>query len=329
MAVNDARLAALNSAKLNALVTSVAGVPCDRVVQPGLSLTCGIVGDRLFGLADRLGDLGPILAWAQTKGGGQLTVFADTADELAGHLARRASLLSADITVMGIIGAEAVPAEPGLLPEPPDLGEDFWRAAAVMADAGARVVDDHGHLTGEVLGLEVARVEPAGPDGEEISVRVGVGRADRELQGFVLGHLDDIERLNRSVALVVSQRRSGVALHPLNRLARPRWLRSILLDDPTAIDLVDLDPVPPLWPDGGLPDTEPSAAFSPSDRATVVCSAGLDFDLLPQAVDYRHRIDPSSSLTLVVPHRDRELVERRVAGAAPDLSVRSVDTPWG
>jgi len=326
--MNDARLAALNSAKLNALVTAVAGTSCDHVVQPGLSLSCGIVGDRLFALADRLGDLGPILAWAQTKGGGRLTVFADTANELAGHLARRASLLSADVTVMGIIGAEAVPAEPGRLPEPPDLGEDLWRAAAVMADAGARVVDDHGHLTGEVLGLEVARVEPAGSEGEEISVRVGVGRADRELQGFVLGHLDDIERLHRSVALVVSQRRSGVALHPLNRLARPRWLRSILLDDPAAIDLVDLDPLPPLWPDGGL-YTEPSAAFSPSDRATVVCSAGLDFDLLPQAVDYRHRIDPSSSLTLVVPHRDRELVERRVAGAAPGLSVRSVDTPWG
>ena len=39
MAVDDARLAALNSAKLNALVASVAGRPCDEVVQPGLSLT--------------------------------------------------------------------------------------------------------------------------------------------------------------------------------------------------------------------------------------------------------------------------------------------------
>jgi hypothetical protein len=329
MAVNDARLAALNSAKLNALVTSAAGVSCDRVLQPGLSLTGGIVGDHLFALAERLSDLGPILAWARSQGGGRLTVFADAADNLAGHLARRASLLSTDITVMRITGAEAVPAEPGRLPEPPDLGDDLWRAAAVMADAGARVVDDHGHLTGEVLGLEVARVEPAGSDDEEISVRVGVGRADRELQGYVLGHLDDIERLRRSVDLVALQRRSGVALHPLNRLSRPRWLRSILLDDPAAIDLVDLDPLPPLWPDGGLLDTEPSAAYSPSDRATVVCSAGFDFDLLPQAVDYRHRIDPASSLTLVVPHRDRELVERRVAGAASDLSVRSIDTPWG
>lgn len=327
--MNDARLAALNSAKLNALVTAVAGTSCDHVVQPGLSLTCGIVGDDLFALADRLGDLGPILAWAEGRTGGRLTVFADPADDLAGHLARRAALISADVTVMATIGAEAVPAEPTRLPEPPDLGEDLWRAAAVMADAGARVVDDHGHLTGEVLGLEVARVEPPASDDQEIVVRVGVGRADRELQGYVLGHLDDIERLRRSVGLVASHRRPGVALHPLNRLSRPRWLRSMLLDDPAAVDVVDLDPLPPLWPNGGLLDTEPSAAFSPSDRTTVVCSAGFDFDLLPQAVDYRHRIDPASSLTLVVPHRDRELIERRAACAAPDITVRSVDPPWG
>ncbi|MDH5518964.1 MAG: hypothetical protein OEZ14_00385 [Acidimicrobiia bacterium] len=327
--MNETRLAALNAAKLNALVTSVTGGPCDQLVQPGLSLTCGRVGDRLFALADRLADLGPILAWAEGNGGPSLTVFADDSDDLAGHLARRSSLLSADITVMRVVGAKATPAEPVALPLPPDLGEDLWRAAAVMADAGARVVDDHGRLTGEVLGLEVARVEPPGPDDDEITVRVGVGRADRDLQGYVLGHLDDVARLRRSVGLVETHRRAGVALHPLNRLSRPRWLRSVLLDDPAIVNVVDLDPLPPLWPDGGLLDTEPSAAFSPSDRVTVVCSAGFDFDLLPQAVDYRHRIDPGSSLTLVVPRRDRELVERRVTGAAPDVSVRSVDTPWG
>lgn len=329
MAVNEARLAALNSAKLNALVTSVTGRPCDQLVQPGLSLTCGFVGDRVFALADRLADLGPILAWAEGEDGRSLTVFADDDHGLAGHLARRASLLSTDIQLMRIVGAEAEPAEPSLLPVPPDLDEDLWRAAAVMVDAGARVVDDHGHLTGEVRGLELARVEPAGADGRDVLLLVGVGRADRELQGHVLGHLDDVERLRRSVALVEAHRRPGVALHPLNRLSRPRWLRSILLDDPAPIGLVELEPLPPLWPDDGLLDTEPSAAFSRSDRVTVVCSAGFDFDLLPQAVDYRHRADPASSLTLVVPHRDRDLVERRVAGVAPGLSVRSVDTPWG
>ena len=44
---------------------------------------------------------------------------------------------------MQIVGAEATPAQPAELPQPPDLGEDLWRAAAVMVDAGARVVDDH------------------------------------------------------------------------------------------------------------------------------------------------------------------------------------------
>lgn len=326
--MNEARLAALNSAKLNALVASVTGGPCDQLIQPGLGLTCGFVDDRLFALADRLADLGPILAWADGKQGRSLTVFADVGDNLAGHLARRASLLSADVAVMAITGAQATPADPARLPEPPELGENLWLAAAVMVDAGARVVDDHGRLTGEVRGLELARVEPGGPDGEGVSMRVGVGRADRDLQGYVLGHLDDVQRLRRSVALVEAHRRAGVALHPLNLLSRPRWLRSVLLDDPAAIDLVDLEPLPPLWPDAGLLDTEPAAAFSPSDRVTVVCSAGFDFDLLPQAVDYRHRADPRSSITLVVPHRDRDLVERRFAAAAPDVSVRSVDAPW-
>lgn len=327
VAVDDARLAALNSAKLNALVTSLTGGPCDQVVQPGLSLTCGLVGDRLFALADRLADLGPILAWADGKGRGPVTIFAEDADGTAGHLARRASLLSIDIAVLRIAGADAVTADPRPLPDPPDLGEELWLAAAVMVDAGARVVDDHGRLTGEVLGLEVARVEPPGA-GQEIEVRVGVGRADRELQGHVLGHVDDVERLRRSVRLVRTHRRAGVALHPLNRLSRPRWLRSVLLDDPAMLDVVDLDPLPPLWSGDELLDTEPSAAYSPSDRVVAVCSAGFDFDLLPQAVDYRFRADPGASLVLVVPERDREMVERRVTGAAGDLAVRAVDTPW-
>ncbi len=325
--MNEARLAALNSAKLNALVGNVTGTACEHLVQPGLGLSCGFTGDRLFALADRLTDLGPILAWSQAKSGCSLTVFADGSNDLAAHLSRRTSLLSADVEVLAISGAEAVPVEPIPLPQPPDLGEDLWRAAAVMADAGARVVDDHGRLTGEVLGLEVARIEPPAP-GDDIQVRVGVGSADRELQGYVLGHLGDVDRLRRSVQLVQSHRRAGVALHPLNRLSRPRWLRSCLLDDPAGLGVVDLDPLPPLWSDTGLLDTEPSAAFSPSDRVVVVCSAGFDFDLVPQAVDYRHRSDPGASLVLVVPERDLDMIRRRVPESVPDVIVRSVDTPW-
>jgi hypothetical protein len=304
--------------------------------------SAAVVAGRAFGLADGPRDLGPAIHWALRRGADSLTILAEP--DVAPDLARRAALIDFEIEVRSIEGAEAVVARPRPAVPVPDLDDDMWRAATVIVDAGARVVDDHGRLVAEVLGLEVARIEdPLALVGLDTSldnldptdrfrIRIGVGEADRELDNYLSRRpdmnreTDDRLRLERVISLVEMKRTDPA--HPLSRMARPRWLRSIVLDEPEMIELAELETAAPLRPHPGVFDREPSAAYSLLDRVTVVCSSGIDLDLLPEAVDYRERLDPGSRLMVVVPHRDAAMIRNRWAPLVPNCEIRSIDAPW-
>ncbi len=329
MTLDDKRLAALRSAKLTALVADLVGGSGDVTPSPSTSSITGCVAaGRAFVLADAVTDLGPALHWFRRQPVEGLTVLADAG--IAGHLARRAAPLLTDVDVRQVEGTSSKPAVPLPVPRPPELSLELWEAAAVIADAGITVRDDHGRLIGEINGLEVARVERAdGTDpAAEVTLRVGVGEADRQLHQYVHTHLDDVESLARAAETVRRHRRTGAGHHPLARLARPRWLRSLLLEDPSLIDLDTLDVEVPLGPTPGVRDAEPAAAYSAGQRVTVVCSAGVDLDLIPEAVDYRLRVDPESRLLLVLPPRDVKLSTWRLSDLVPDIAVTALDPPW-
>jgi len=326
--LDESRLAAVRSAKLGALVADLTGTPPDAQIQAASesAIVACLVGDRAFVLADAISDLGPAWHWFARQDAAMLTVLAESG--VAEDLARRASLVNADIEIMAVAAASARPADVAPSPTVPEISDELWRTAAVIADTGARVVDDNGRLTGEVRGLEVARVEPDDHALGSPRIQVGVGQADRELHGYVHGHLDDQDRLRRAVEVVLQHRRAGAALHPLTRLARPRWIRSELLSNPAAIGLTDLEPQAPVRPTAGVFDREPATAYSRPDRVTVVCSAGVDLDLLPEAVDVRARIDPESRLILALPSRDVALATGSLLESVPNSEVRAVTPPW-
>lgn len=298
-------------------------------------------GRAYYQAADVRG-LGPALRWASANGATALTLLAEA--DVAGDLARRAAHLRADgpfgtVEVWAATGADVEPAEPSPVPPIPELDEAHLRFASLISEAGARPVDDHGLLVAEVAGLEVARVVDAddlhgdaglpSEDGLPVGgprLSVGVGQADRELQGFIHGHLDDDANLRRAIAAVVRHRNPASAAHPLGRLSRQRWLRSALLDDPGLVGLESLEPVPPLRPRETLLSQEPIAARGPG--TIVVCSVGVDLDLLPEAADYRHRDDPEAELVVVVPERDRLLVAGPLLDAFPRLRLASIASPW-
>jgi hypothetical protein len=195
-----------------------------------------------------------------------------------------------------------------------------------MSEAGASPIDDHGVLVGEVAGLEVARVVdgPAGP-----VIDVGVGQADRELNQVVHADRDPDSGLRRVIA-AVAELRSGHAHHPLTRLARERWLRSSLIDDPSPIGAVSLDPVVPLRPRTGLLVTQPAAAsgrLASGEPVVAVTMVGVDLDLVPEAVDYRARCDPSAQLVLVMPARDLALNTALLDGVDRARAV-AIEGPW-
>ncbi|MDH3678820.1 MAG: hypothetical protein OEV40_02600, partial [Acidimicrobiia bacterium] len=195
--------------------------------------------------------------WAAANGADRVEILAERG---AADLARRAGLLNDEpgpsIAVWRVDGAELSEAAPAPPAAPPAIPASHWALAGVMSEAGARPLDDHGQLVAEVAGLEVGRVVD---DGDGPVIDVGVGQADRELAQLVHREPDPGVGLRRVIAAVADYRRPG-SHHPLTRVGRERWLRSVILEEPGLVGAEALEPVVPLRARSGLRRSEPAAA---------------------------------------------------------------------
>jgi hypothetical protein len=196
----------------------------------------------------------------------------------------------------------------------------------ILRAHGAEPVLEHGVLRGEVLGLEVARVV----DGH---LQVGVGRHDRLARAEMRPDEDIGEALDEAVGAVRARRRLGEPRHPANTLARGRWLRSVVCARPELVGARDLVPVEPPLPWFDLPEAGAAPALgtsSPGARPlVVVCSVGVDLDLVPTAADSRLIHCPGAELAIVVPEGDDVPVTRALAAMlANPADVRVVRNKW-
>ena len=277
---------------------------------------------------------GPALAWAVRQGAASLEVLVDGATPTAASVvARRASCFDPAPTVWAVSGrslAPAVAAEPvteDSLAHDPALVE-------LLEAQGLEVVSEHGVLRGEVLGLEVARTV-----GDRLEV--GVGRHDRIARSEMRPGESPPAALAEAARVVRSLRRVGAPIHPANTLARSRWLRSVLVRSPAILGLAALEAVAPPMPWFDLPEAgaapavghlPASEAGSPFTPVVIVCSVGVDLDLVPTAADCRllYGSPPSASkLWLVVPQGDDLPVTRTLAARlVPPAEVRVVPRAW-
>ena len=241
------------------------------------------------------------MAWARQQGVEELHVLADDA---AGVLARRASLFRDPPTIWWVNGTElhSIQPEPFSLsasaPDPGGFG-------ALFEGVGLEVVREHDHVAGELRGLEVARVV----DGR---LEVGVGAADRELTAMLHGDLAPADALERVVTIVREHRRPGAPRHPLNLLVPERWLRWTLRNEPDRVGATSVLPEPSPRPRAGM--RERDVACARADDAVLVCSVGVDLDLVPAAAEARLAIEPDAPLRLAVPERDDHPATRALAG---------------
>ncbi|MEZ5228242.1 MAG: hypothetical protein R2710_16690 [Acidimicrobiales bacterium] len=335
----------LYEAKLRGLVREHLGVEIEIIESPGsaggfVASTGYLLAEAAggneaktgsLGLAERM--LGPALLWAEKQGFESLSLLADPA--VAGHLARRAGHFASgpSITVFAVDGTTITVAEPAPILDVPELTAAEWSFAGLIAEGGARAVDDHGRIVAEFAGLEVARVilDHSGERPAIPLLEVGVGQADRELHQLVHRDLDPDAGLRRAISAVAPHRRPGAPPHPLNRLARERWIRSSILDQPSLIDLISAEPVAPLRPRDTLLGTQPVAAVGRrADGApvVVVCSVGVEVDLAAEAADYRQREDTDAELIVVTPPRDRYPVVERLVERLDNASLATPPPPW-
>lgn len=332
------RRAALNAAKLQSLVAGrfarvepTSGGGFGR----GAAMVCGA---RAFVLVEERPTraVGPALAWAAQKGATEVHLLVDD-ESVARDLARRAALFTTAARVWHIDGRELVESGAGPAPEHVAVPASALGLASMLTAGGAEVNIEHGVVTGEVLGLEVARVTE-GPDQSRPRLEVGVGRHDREAFAIVHGDVPTEESLRSVIEAVRRQRRPGADAHPLNQLSLERWLLVTLLagGNPAEIDSVGRDSVEPEsgWLgilDGyrlgrcaatvmreSVKDVVPAVAAghdATGAPVVVAVSTGIDPDAVPVAADTRSWIDPEAKLILVVPERDDHPVTRRLTEA--------------
>jgi hypothetical protein len=306
--------------KLVALVRD-AGLPVGEPTDVGTS--AALVADGAAAvLVDRssAAALSGALLWATRQGASSLVVFVD---DDAGLLARWAGYVEVGgvpVLVRQVDGASSRPAEPAPLPalsEPPQVPEGLLE---VLERCDVDVVVEHGEVRGEVLGLEVARLVrwpvEVGGDGE-LHLEAGVGRFDRDAVAAARPDEAPQDSLARTVEQVRSHRYPGAPVHPVQLLSRERWLRSMVVTDPSSVGAATLAPVGMTTEPSGLKDVHPAAAIgtdADGGAVVVVCSTGVDLALVPLAADTRAWLDPTARLVLAVPARDHHAATLTLMG---------------
>jgi hypothetical protein len=276
------------------------------------------------------------LLWAERRGARRLVMLADRGAALLGRLASYFSFGGEPVAVHGVERASLVPVEPEPLPEPapPPPGSD--RFVGELRELGVEVVVEHGVVRGEWLGLEVARLvewpTETGGDGE-LHLEVGVGRFDRDATAAARPDERPADSLRRALSVVSQRRHPGAPVHPLQLLARERWLRSTILGDPTLVGASELSPAEMTVEPGGIKDSHPAAAVG-TDRdgkpVVVVCSTGVDLGVVPLAADARALHAPAGRLVLAVPPRDRHrATEALVTMLTEPGELLTVEPGWG
>jgi hypothetical protein len=313
------RRARLVQAKLHALVRDHTGAEGGELGGHAGAATL-LRGDVGWFLADDDPGraVGPALAWARQQGITTLHVLVDDRDA-AGTVARRADLFALAPQVWSVDGRKLAPA--AATPYPPTVlpPEGIESLIVLLQESGADVAIEHGVVTGEWLGLEIARViiTAQGP-----RLEVGVGRNDREAFQLLHGDVPRIDALRSVVEAAAKHRRPYAEGHPLTRLVPERWLRAQLVAEPGIVGAEFLELVEPIAPRDSVKDVIPAAALGRDEAGhplLVVCSVGVDLDVVPEAADLRlrHRAtmeEDGARLAVVVPERDalpatRALVE--------------------
>jgi hypothetical protein len=258
--------------------------------------------------------LGAAMAWALRHDATDVNILTEHA---AGTLARRAVGWTPPVHVWQILDRTLQLATPEPLSAPPPLPSAHAELESLIREAGAEPIVEHGVLRGEVDGLEVCRVVDD-PHSDAVKLEVGVGAHDREAFQLLHGDRPTGEALADVVRAVREHRRPGAARHPLNLLAQERALRAQLIADPSLISASHVRPVAPPILRVNVKDAVPCVAQATiaSHQVTVVCSTGVDLDVVPFAVDAMAACGTNECL-IVLPARDALDIQYRLAAAAP------------
>jgi hypothetical protein len=306
--MDPGRRRALVAVKLAALVREHAGerpvvAPTTTAYEAGAAL---VRDDGVWIFVDHAParGLGGAMVWARRQADDKpVHVIVDDA-QVAAVLTRRAAAFSCPVSVWWADERVLRSVPPAPFPEPREVEPRLLGLTADILAAGADVAIEHGVLAGEVRGLEVCRAV-LDPYLDVVRLEVGVGAHDREAFQMLHGNRPTIDALKTIVDVVRSHRQPGATPHPLNRLMAERTLRDQLIAEPSLVGAVSLAAADPPVERANLKDVVPCVACgvdAEGQPIVVVCSTGVDLDVVPFAADARgfH----GGRLVIALPERD-------------------------
>lgn len=327
----------LSRAKLAALVRSQWGVGAfDGDPRPALSGLVARRGEQGWMLVDEdsVRALGRGLLWALRSGVRELHLLFAADDAAAVAAARRGRLFRTRVAVWQAQGSDLSPVAAEPLPPEPALDARAEPYRELLAAAGTEPVVEWGVLHGDVWGLEVARVE--GND-DDLWLGVGVTKEDRLTHRLMWGDEPGAPAVRSVVEQVRAVREGDDLAHPLNQVARERWLRAWLLREPGQVGARDLEAVsgPVPRPDDVRVRTPAAALGSGEDGRPmlVVCTVGFDSEAVPVAGELAEavaaRTGRATRLVVVLPARDdHSLLRLAIDDAVLPLQVATVPDDW-
>lgn len=115
------------------------------------------------------------------------------------------------------------------------------------------------------------------------------------------GDIPTIEALAAVVDSVLAHRSPDAPQHPLNRLGQERYLRWRLEQEPALVGMVEVVAAEPPQPRPNLKDPIPCVAravAADGSVSTLVCSVGVDLDLVGFVADVQELSDAPVAVTL-------------------------------
>ncbi len=327
MSLDPARRAGLERSRATAIARDHFDVdPADAAVD---TAPFGVVVDTpertvVVSSSNDLAVLGGVLVWAARNPRPRIEVVVE---HHGGVHARRAAVLAPELGIHVLDGSRLAAAAASPIDDPHATPTDIAPLVAMIERSGADAVIEDGIVRAEVAGLEVGRVV-TGPAGS--TFEVGVGRFDREAGALLHADRPIEPTLVGTIEKVRDQRRPGVPAHPINRIGRERWLRTIVLADPGRFGLTGAEAVEPVPPRSSLLETRPAAVLGHAGdrRVLAVCTVGADLGLVPEIADLVavHRPD---EVRVLMPERDRLPYVERLIGLLPvAASIDVIDPPW-
>ena len=149
---------------------------------------------------------------------------------------------------------------------------------------------------------------------------------------MMFAEMGEADSLARAVDIVRGYRHAGAERHPLNQLVPERWLRAVVVAHPELVGAAELRAVGSAVPRPNLTADGVATAVGTDqagDPVVVVCSTGVNLDLVPAAADDRLTHCPDARLVLAVPERDAVPITTDLAVLLSDpAEVVAVTGDW-